>query len=40
MYEELSNIFSNAPTKQNGSYVTFHNIEIGEKVKPVHDANL
>ena len=36
----LMGIFSNAPTKQNGSYVTFHNIEIGEKVKPIHDANL
>ena len=28
-------VFSNAPVKQGGSSVTFHNIEIGEKVKPV-----
>ena len=36
----LMGIFSNAPVKQGGCSVTFHSIEIGEKVKPVHDAAL
>ena len=36
----LMGVFSNAPVKQGGSSVTFHSIEIGEKVKPVHDAVL
>ena len=39
-HDWLMGVFSNAPVKQGGSSVTFHSIEIGEKVKPVHDAVL
>jgi len=36
----LMGIFSNSPTKQNGSKVKFHSINLGEKIEPVHDASL